>query len=167
MQNIQSVPTLILDGGLRWTGAVGLEDLLPALEDRDPARLPPASLERMLDSGGAGELAEMMVAAGRIFPALVDLLVHPSFSVRLGAMVTMETLAELNADLALGFAGPLAARCGGHPANVRGDVLQVLGMVGGAETVRQIAALTEGETDPEVLAAAEEAVAEILARQSD
>ncbi len=166
-QRIQSVPTLILDGGLRWTGAVEIDALIPALVERDPVRLPAAVLEGMLESGAAGELAEMMAAAGKIFPSLLDLLVDPRWSVRLGAMVAMETLAESAPGLALEVAAPLLARYGGQPSNVRGDMLQVLGTVGSAATSSQIAAVVAGETDTEVLAAADEAMAAIAARRTD
>ena len=163
---IQSVPTLILDGGLRWTGAVEIQSLVPALVDRDPARLPAAVLERMLESGAAGDLAGMMAEAGQIFPALIDLILHPRWSVRLGAMVAVETLVELDADLAFGTAPLLLERYSAQPVNVRGDVLQVLGMVGSADTISRISALVEDEADAEVRAAAEEAVAEILERSN-
>ena len=45
-REVRSVPTLVLDDGLRWTGEASLDEILPALGARDPAHLGPAALDR-------------------------------------------------------------------------------------------------------------------------
>ena len=163
-QGIRSVPTLILDQGLRWTGTVDIDALLPAIIQRDPAQLPAPVLEQMLQSGAAADLAAMMVGAGRLFPAIVDLLCHPRWSVRLGAMVTMETVAEQAPALAAQAAPALLARYGREEPSVRGDMLHVVGMVGGIELAAGIEPLATDEPDAEVRAAVVEALAAIRER---
>ena len=165
-QGIRSVPTLILDQGLRWTGSVDIDALLPAIIQRDPARLSPDILEQMLQSGAAADLAAMMVDAGRLFPAIVDLLCHPLWSVRLGAMVTMETVAEQAPALAAQAAPALLARYRRQEPSVRGDMLHVLGMVGGIDLAVQIESLAAGEPDAEVREAVVEALAVIRERHT-
>lgn len=158
---IRSVPTLVLDDGLRWTGEASLDDILPALGSRDPALLGPAVLRHMLESGAAVDLAAMMVRAGRVFPAFVDLLLHVRWSVRLGAMVAAETLADEAPSLAATLAPELMARYGAQGVAVRGDLLQVLGMVGRPELADAVEAMARGETHADVREAAAEAVASL------
>jgi glutaredoxin len=160
-REIRSVPTLVLDDGLRWTGEAGLDEILPALGTRDPARLGPAVFRRMLESGAAFDLAAMMARAGHVFPAFVDLLVHERWSVRLGAMVAAETLADASPTVAATLAPELMARYGAQGIAVRGDLLQVLGMVGTRELADAVEAMAREETHADVREAAEEAVASL------
>ncbi|MEE4609284.1 MAG: thioredoxin family protein [Desulfobacteraceae bacterium] len=160
-REIRSVPTLVLDDGLRWTGEASLDEILPALGARDPARLGAAVFQRMLESGAAFDLAAMMARAGRIFPAFVDLLMHVRWSVRLGAMVAAETLADEAPTVAAALAPGLMARYGAQGVAVRGDLLQVLGMVGGPELADAVEAMTREETHADVCEAAAEAVASL------
>jgi glutaredoxin len=165
-REIRSVPTLVLDDGLRWTGEAGLDEILPALGTRDPARPGPAVLRRMLESGAAFELAAMMARAGEVFPAFIDLLVHERWSVRLGAMVAAETLADEAPAVAETLAPVLMARYGAQGVAVRGDLLQVIGMVGTAELADAVALMTRQETHADVREAAEEAVATLREKSS-
>jgi hypothetical protein len=165
-REIRSVPTLVLDDGLRWTGDAGLDEILPALGTRDPALLGPSVFRRMLDGGAAAELAAMMAGAGRIFPAFVDLLVHERWSVRLGAMVTAETLAEEAPAVAADLAPELMARYRSRSVAVRGDVLQVLGMVGGPELIDAVEAMTRDEAHADLREAADEAIASLREKLS-
>ncbi|MBI5063197.1 MAG: thioredoxin family protein, partial [Desulfatitalea sp.] len=86
---IRSVPTLILEDRVRWSGALKLEEILDQCIRRDPAQLSAASLRQIIECGDAPRLAGMMTERGQIFPALTDLLCNERWSVRLGAMVTM------------------------------------------------------------------------------
>ncbi|MDY0310579.1 MAG: thioredoxin family protein [Desulfobacterales bacterium] len=158
-REIRSVPTLVLDDGLRWTGEAGLDEILPALGTRDPARLGPAVFRRMLESGAAFELAAMMARAGGVFPGFIDLLLHERWSVRLGAMVAAESLADEAPAVAATLAPVLMARYGEQGVAVRGDLLQVIGMVGTPELADAVAVMTRQETHADVCEAAEEAVA--------
>ncbi len=157
-RDIRSVPTLILDDGLRWTGDAGIDEILPAVTARDPASLGAAVFERMLESGAAGDLSAMMVAAGGVFPAFVDLLVHDRWSVRLGAMVTLETLAEEAPELAATLVPQLLARYDAQGVAVRGDMLQMLSVVGNETMVGAIESLTRDETHVDIREAAAEAI---------
>ena len=92
--DIKSLPTLILDNNFRWTAVVDTDELLQIMGSRDPAELSVVSLKGMIQDGNAYGLSEMMVSEKKIFPAFVELLVHPEFSVRLGAMAAIEDVAE-------------------------------------------------------------------------
>lgn len=96
---IRSVPTVILDDEFRWTGAVQLGEIVDMMLNRDPARLGADTLVKMLQDGSAGRLGQMMIEYGQIFPAFLDLVGHPKWSIRLGAMVAFEYIAESDPQL--------------------------------------------------------------------
>jgi len=129
--HIQAVPTVVLDGQFRWTGAVDLEELMAVMATRDPVSLGPSSLEMLLQQGSARHIAEMMAQRGALFPALVELLCHAKWPVRLGAMVTVEELSALNSDLAQAALKRWWERFEVSSEPVRGDILFLSGEIGG------------------------------------
>jgi hypothetical protein len=163
---IKSVPTLVLDGQFRWTGSIGLEDVVALMVTRDPASLSPVSLEMMLKEGAARRLAEMMAERGAIFPALVDLLCHDQWPVRLGAMVAMEELQALRPELAAQVIEPLWNRFGVVTDPIKGDLLYVFGEIGGPAVVPKINAVLSDTPPEEIKEAAEEALGKIKERSA-
>ena len=158
MENIQSVPTLILEDHFRWTGAFQINEILDVMKNRDPSMLGPVSLEMMLKEGKAGELATMMLEKVQIFPAFYEVLAHPKWPVRLGAMVAMEELIENNLDLAARILDPLWERFHKVDNRVKGDLLYLFGQLRRTECVPQLQAVLNGDYDPEVQEAAQEAL---------
>ena len=158
MDNIQSVPTLILEDQFRWTGALELNEILDVIKNRDPSMLGPVSLEMMLKEGKAGELAEMMLQKNQIFPAFYDVLAHPKWPVRLGAMVVMEELIESNLDFAAQTFEPLWERFHAADNRVKGDLLYLFGQLKRLECVPHLQAILNGDYDFEVQEAAQEAL---------
>ncbi|MCP3951913.1 MAG: hypothetical protein GY697_06800, partial [Desulfobacterales bacterium] len=84
---IKAVPTVILDTDFRWTGSVDMAELTETIINRDPVKLGPRTLRSFIDDGRASDLAQMMITANAVFPALIDLITHDLWSIRLGAMV--------------------------------------------------------------------------------
>jgi glutaredoxin len=158
---IRSVPTLILDGQYRWTGSVSTEELLSLCVQRDPAQLSAGSLRQLIEAGDASRVAEMMVTAGKLFPAFAELLVHERWSVRLGAMVTAEYLADEAQDLSLELCGSLWERFARLSPQVQGDVVQVLGQVDADVTKGYLRSVISGDFDTEVKTAAKEVLEEM------
>ena len=161
---IRSVPTLILDDQYRWTGSVNTEELLTLCIQRDPAQLSAGSLRQLIEAGDAARVAEMMITAGKLFPALSELLVHDRWSVRLGAMVTAEYLADEAADLSLELCRSLWERFPRLSPQVQGDVVQVLGQVDAEVTQGYLRSILRGDYDAEVRTAAREVLEEMDAR---
>ncbi len=157
-ENIQSVPTLIMEGRLRWTGAIELNEIIDVMGSRDPGALGPVSLEMLLKEGRASELAEMMLEAGKIFPAFYEVLVHPKWPVRLGAMVVMDELIENHLDLAIQTLKPLRGRFYEVDNRVKGDLLYVLGAMRRKEIIPWLGTIINGDFDAEVKEAAREAL---------
>jgi len=157
--DVRSVPTTLLDD-FRWNGCFPLEELLNIIRTRNPANLGPTALEMMLASGQAAKLAELMQAENTIFPAYYDLVTHPLWSVRLGAMVVAETLAETAPQLATEMAQPLWERYPGLGTAAKGDLIYLLGEIGAVALRDDIAAMYELEDDPEL----KDALSETLER---
>lgn len=161
--DIQAVPTLFLEKK-RWTGQVRPEEILDALAGVDPADMSPATMERMIAEGNAGELASLMGAEGRIFPSLLNVATHESWAVRLGAMVAVETLVEDAPEVAGQLAAPLWDRFETADDTVRGDILYVLGLVGGPEDMVRLRRIAEEHPSEALREAAAEAAEEMAER---
>jgi len=157
-QNIKAVPTIILEEQFRWTGSVPVQEIIDAINSRDPATLGALSLESILQEGQAGRLADMMLEAGRIFPAFYDLLIHPKWPIRLGAMVVMEDIAARNRAMAEEAATFLMDGFYRQPGQVRGDILYLFGEIGSRRTAPWIKEVLAEEDNDEVREAAMEAL---------
>ena len=155
---VSAAPTVILDDRFRWTGSVDAGELVTLMLDRDPVDLGPDALRGMIEAGNAEGVAGMMAERGVIFPAFIQLLIHPRWSVRLGAMVSFETLAESDPGLAGEVVEPLVAVFGDVDDGVKGDLIHLLGESGNRAALPFLETVAGGDYDDEVQAAAEEAI---------
>jgi thiol-disulfide isomerase/thioredoxin len=156
--NIKSVPTLIMDDSLRWTGSVDLDEVFRVIGHRDPLKIGTASLKSMIVNGDAYQLAEMMIRAKKIFPAFVDLLAHNEFSVRLGAMAAAEELVEKHPHIAAQLVDPLMERFENQGESVQGDILYILGRAGDQHVIPFLKQFLSLPYSKEVRESAEEAL---------
>ncbi len=163
--DIRSVPTVILEDQFRWSGQVDIHEIARMIVNRDPLKLSAASLKNMLENGGAGGVAQMMLDSGKINPAFFDLLAHEKWPVRLGAMVALETIAEQDAAVARQVIEPLWKRFDRVPDAVKGDLLHVFGETGHADAVEKLASVIAGPYSDEVKEAADESMEKVRANQ--
>jgi hypothetical protein len=157
---IQSVPTLVLDEQFHWTGTVKIQEVLEAIIHRDPSRLEADTLMNMIADGNAGLLSNMMLEKNMVFPALLDLLVHPKWPVRLGAMVALETIAGEKPELAQQTMVPLWDRFDAADDKVKGDILYLVGEIDNGATIERLQDVLNKRLnyDSEIIEAAEEAL---------
>lgn len=155
---VQSVPTLIVDGQYRWTVSMELDEIAAWIGERDPVVLTPTALETMLKQGSAKELARLMAERNAFFPALLELLCHEQWPVRLGAMVAVEELNALRPDLARQAIDPLWARLRALPDTIQGDLFYVFGEIGGPEVIPQLTFFLQGGASADVRDAVQEAL---------
>jgi hypothetical protein len=158
---IKSVPTVIMDGRFRWTGAIDLVEVIEIMKNQDPGALSAASLEMMIVDGNAGQLARMMIEEGKVFEAFYEVLTHYSLSVRLGAMVAMEQLIDERPELAVLAITPLWQKFGAVSETVQGDILYVLGEMGHPDVKDGLESVLNGDFCADVKEAADEALAKI------
>ena len=159
---VRSAPTILLDQALRWSGSVKTEELVRMIVDRDPVHLSSESLEQMLHSGRAEDLAGMMLKRGEVFPGLFPLLLHTKWPVRLGAMVTFQHLVETRPDLASQIALSLWERFPGVDDSVKGDILFLLGESRDPSFLPLLHSVIEGPHPVEVKEAAKDAVENMM-----
>jgi thiol-disulfide isomerase/thioredoxin len=155
---VSAAPTVILDDRFRWTGSVDAGELVTLMLDRDPAGLGPDALRSMIEEGDAEGVAKMMALRGKLFDGFIQLLAHPRWSVRLGAMVAFETLVENDPELAKTIVDPLIRVFDKVDAMAQGDLLHILGESGNPAALPFLKSVMDGNTDEEVRSAAQEAV---------
>ena len=163
-RGIQSVPTTFLDESFCWTGQVNLNEIINIVENRDPLQLSTESLKKMIHEGLAAKVAEMMVVKGIVFPNFIELLYHPKWTVRLGAMVTVEEIAARDIHLATQIEKPLWSCFLDVEDSVKGDILYTLGEAGNHKTLNRLESILRKSFSDDVKEAAEEAVENIRQR---
>jgi len=162
--DVRSVPTVLLDKQFRWSGSFPMEDIIRMMVQRSPEQLSAGSIQNMLEDGAAGKVAEMMVDYEQIFPSFYDLLIHEKWSVRLGAMVVMETIAEENIELAGTATAPLMQRYEGADPSVKGDMLYLLGIIASPEIIHPLKSFLSDSEAPDLKDALQEAISAIESR---
>ncbi|WP_299977027.1 thioredoxin family protein [Desulfobacula sp.] len=131
---VLSAPCLILDDDFRWTGSVSADEIVKIITSRDPSQLSAGTLKTILEQGDASWVARQMIEKGKIFDAFIKLLLHETWSVRLGAMVVVEELAETDPELAARLCPTLIDLFDGKDIPIQGDILYALGEAGDAKT---------------------------------
>ncbi len=162
---VRSVPLTILDDQFRWTGVVDTSEIVQLGLSRDPAEISAGCLRQLLESGKASHAAEMMIERDKIFPALLELLAHPRWSVRLGAMVVVEYLVSDKPELAAGICHGLWEKFDSVDTQAQGDMVYTLGLLATPEALGKIRQVLKNTTDPSVKEAALEALQTIMEKQ--
>jgi hypothetical protein len=135
---VMSAPCLILDDDFRWTGDVSVREIIAMIIDRDPSQLSAATLKNIVEQGDASWITGQMIEKKKIFDGFIKLLLHEVWSVRLGAMVIVEELAEADPELAVKICPRLIELFDSKDVPVKGDILYVLGEAGNNETQKWI-----------------------------
>lgn len=158
---VTSAPCLILDDGFRWTGGVSALEILNMAVNRDPSTLSTETLKHIMEEGDASWIAVQMAEKKKIFDNFVHLICYPLWSVRLGAMVVVEELAQTQPDLILQLCSPLIERFDSVDIPAQGDILYALGEAGDLKTADWIEKKLSSFSHPDLIDAANEAVVSI------
>lgn len=158
---VLSAPCLILNQDFSWTGQTSQKEILNMMVRPDPSQLSPDTLKNILEQGDARWICQQMIQAGQIFEGFAALLLHSTWSVRLGAMVVVETLAEEAPDLAAQLSPLLIQAFADQEVPVQGDLLYILGEVGTPKTKAWIQKKLPGLVHPDLKDAARDALAAI------
>jgi hypothetical protein len=161
---VMSAPCLILDNEFRWTGAVTAQEVLSMITQRDVSSLSSQTLKAILEQGDADWISQEMIQAGTIFQGFVPLLLYDTWSVRLGAMVVVESLAEENPELALKLCSPLIQAFDRSEIPVQGDILYALGETGNLGTKRWVEKRIRNLENEDLKEAAQDAIDAIVSR---
>lgn len=155
---VMSAPCLILDDHFRWTGSVAAQEIVDMITDRDPSQLSVDTLKNVMEQGDASWIAKQMILTQKIFDAFVQLLCHPTWSVRLGAMVVVEELAQDAPVLAARLCPLLINEFESKDFSVQGDILYALGEAGNESTRQWIDNKLHSFSHPDLIDAAKDAI---------
>jgi hypothetical protein len=106
----------------------------------------------------------MMIDRNQIFSSVKSLLIHEKWSVRLGAMVSLESVAEENPALAESVLPFVWEKINESETAVTGDLLYIVGVAGTRDDIEKLRQILPEMKDEEIKEAAEEAVAMIEER---
>lgn len=163
-KEIKAVPTLLLEEDFRWTGQIDIEEVAKVMVKRDITEISVQSLKSMLEQGEVQRIADMMIKEKKIIPAFIDLLIHPIISIRLGAMVVMEEIADQAPKVANKVTSPLWNSFSTMDDTIKGDTLYILGMSGGVDILDNLENEAQKSGSNEVREAAYEAMEMIRER---
>ncbi len=155
---IRSVPTLILDDNHRWVGDIHVRDVMEVITQRDPEQLSDRAIRNMIEAGRASYVAELMIGKGRVFKALIDLVLHEKWSVRLGAMVVAEEAGAADENLGRGIMDRLWSAYDRAEDTIRGDIVYLAGEIGSAEDRAKLLLLEHENKGTELGDAVQEAL---------
>ncbi|MGD9824004.1 thioredoxin family protein [Desulfobacter sp.] len=161
---VMSAPCLILDDDTRWTGAVAEEEIVDMIVNKESMDLDTMALKTILEDGRAAWITEQMLGSNRLFKGFSGLLLHETWSVRLGAMVVVEALAEKAPALCADLEKILIDAFSTLAVAVQGDVLYTLGEIGTPDTLNWIAAQKAILSHTDLKDAADEAIQSIKDR---
>lgn len=159
--NVLSAPTLMLDNDFRWTQNIDQQEIIKMIINRDPSQLSAQTLQTVLEQGDAEWITDQMIKKGIIFDGFLKLILHPTWSVRLGAMVVVEDLSEKNPDLAASMCPSLIEFFNTQEATVQGDILYALGEAGTMDTAKWIKKILPSLTHQELIDAAKDALSSL------
>lgn len=162
--NVKSVPTLILDQTFRWTGTIRHGDIEELLSPGIRSGISAGALERLLESGNAGPVADLMLQDGQANPGLCQLMANEAMSVRLGAMMVVEDLLERSPELVERLVPELWQQLPQASEPAQGDMLYIIGEAGPPNMVAGINRFLETDPHPEVAEAAREALERLAER---
>jgi hypothetical protein len=158
---VMSAPCLILNDDTRWTGAVAEEEIVDMIVNKESMDLDTKALKTILEDGRAEWITQRMLTSNRLFKGFSGLLLHETWSVRLGAMVVVEALAEKAPALCSDLEKILIEVFSTKDIPVQGDILYALGEIGTPDTRDWIAAQQEALSHEDLKDAAKDAIQSI------
>ncbi|WP_300670093.1 thioredoxin family protein [Desulfoluna sp.] len=164
-RGVQAAPTLIYDGDMRWSGQFDVASAMEVAAGRSPEDLSPNALRALLEEGQASRVTAMMAEAEKPFESMTTLLADEKWSIRLGAMVVMEELAETHPTIVSQTAATLLARRSTLNPGALGDIIYIAGLSGDPVHLSTLREILAGPCDDALQDAVDEAL-EALAEKA-
>lgn len=157
-RGVQAAPTLIYDGDMRWSGQFDVASAMEVVAGRAPEELSADAIRALLEEGEAARVTAMVAGAAKPFASLNTLLAHEKWSVRLGAMVVMEELAESHPAIVSETAAALLADRDALDPAALGDIVYIAGLSCDIAHLPTLRAILQGPCDDALREAVEEAI---------
>jgi len=153
---IQSVPAIVYQNFL-WTGQIKLSEIIDVIRN-NPEQWQQETLQRMLSEGKAEQLAEVILEKGHFFDNFHQLMGHELLSVRLGAMVCVEYIADENKELAKTLCDKIWQMIPGSTIQVQGDLIYLMGVCGTITHISLLKEFLNQAENPDIKDAIDEAI---------
>jgi alkyl hydroperoxide reductase subunit AhpF len=153
---VKSTPTTILNQGLTVVGHLSLDQLAEQVVRAATGASLTEVLDSMIKSGRAEEAAEVLCRENQP-AAILPIYRAKEFSVRMGALVTMEEALGLNPRVLDPLVGELTALLSDEEVGLRGDTAELLGKIGNKDAIPALQKALD-DPDPDVREAVEEAL---------
>jgi hypothetical protein len=154
---IQSVPTLLIDGELRYVGGLEEQKLYSLLSAGDPESFQQEKIRKQIKEGGSALEAAEWIAGGGDPSFLAEDLGESTFEERIALLCAMEEALETDPRCLDRMVAPLLTYLESEHPSVRGDIADLLGKIGDPQALPAVKKLLE-DPDPNVVEAAQEAV---------
>ena len=162
-KGIQSVPAVIYKN-FQWTGSIKIEEIVDVIKN-DPDKWGSETLKRMLSEGKADQLAKVILEKGVFFENFEKIIAHELLSVRLGAMVCVEYIADENILLANNLCEKIWQMIPDVSHQVKGDLLYLIGVCGTFDFIKRLEDLKTKIEDEDLIEAINEAIEAIQERE--
>jgi hypothetical protein len=156
---VKSTPTTIINEGMTIVGQIGIEQLSDRLKSAVEDSSLTAILDSMIKSGRAEDAAEL-ICREKQPKAIIPIYLSNEFSVRMGALVTMEEALQIDPRIMDDIVEDLTPLLFQEEIGLRGDTAELLGKIGNPASIPALRKAAE-DPDPDVREAAQEAL-EIL-----
>lgn len=154
---VRSVPTVLFGRNFRWTGRTDLTHIFEVVCREESTGLSAAAAIRLLKEGKAHEVTQLMLSSPTAWNDFPLVLTHPEWSVRLGALVVLEELAEKDPAKAAAYLPSLWEKMETFSPAVQGDLLYATGLVGDVRWKDSVARwILKNAKDPELREVGEE-----------
>jgi len=153
---VKSTPTTIIDQGLTLVGHVSLDQLAEQVVRTAQGASLTEVLDSMIKSGRAEEAAEVLCRENQP-AAILPIYRAKEFSVRMGALVTMEEALSLNPRALDPLVDELTSLLSDEEIGLRGDTAELLGKIGNKAAIPALRKALE-DPDADVREAVEEAL---------
>jgi len=159
---IQSVPSLLYND-FQWTGMASIPEILDVIKN-SPDKWHLTNLQRMISEGKATQLALAMLKNGRFFDDFDQLIAHELLSVRLGAMVCVEYIADEDIALAQTLCDKIWKWIPTVNTQVQGDLFYLLGICGEDKEIKRLQDFADAGVNKDLHEAIIEAIENIQGR---
>lgn len=153
---VKSTPTTIISQGLTMVGHVTLDQLVDSVISSGQGSSLTAVLDTMIKSGRAEDAAQLLCRENRP-EAILSIYRSKEFSVRMGALVTIEEALDLNPRIFDPVLDELAQLLSDEEVALRGDTAELLGKIGNPAAIPALRKALE-DPNPDVREAVEEAL---------
>ncbi len=153
---VKSTPTTIINDGFTLIGRLSKEELAGHLQKLAENNSLTPILESMIKSGRAEDAAELLCAREQP-QAVLPIYLSKEFSVRMGALVTLEDALERNPRVLDAIVEDLTPLLFQEEVSLRGDTAELLGKIGNPAAIPALRKAAE-DPDPDVREAAQEAL---------